>query len=174
VIGAGGRHAVQRPDSRLVRVVGHLESAVLVVILGTMVMLAAAQIVLRNTTGGGIVWADPALRVLVLWIAMVGALAATRDDSHLTVDVISRLLSPAWKARVRTITDLVTAAVSALVAWHAARLMIGDRQYGLIAFGQVPVWVCESILPVAFGLIAIRYLAYAVQHGRTAVRGGDP
>lgn len=155
------------------RVVGHLESGMLVVILAAMVALAAAQIALRNTTGGGIVWADPALRVLVLWIGMVGALAATRDDSHLTVDVVSRLLSPTWKARVRTLTDVVTAVVSGLVAWHAARLMIGDRQYGLIAFGQVPVWVCEAILPVGFGLIAVRYLAYAVMHGRIAVRGGD-
>ncbi len=173
MIGAGGRPADPRPGSRLVRVVGRLESGVLVIILGTMVVLAAAQIVLRNTTGGGLVWADPALRVLVLWIGMVGALAATRDDSHLTVDVVSRMLSATWKARVRVVTDLVTASVSGLVAWHAARLMIGDRQYGLMAFGQVPVWVCEAILPIGFGLIAIRYLAYAFEHIRTAVRGVD-
>jgi TRAP-type C4-dicarboxylate transport system permease small subunit len=173
VTASGGETADRDPGSRLVRLIGHLESAVLVLILATMVVLAGAQIVLRNTTGGGIVWADPALRVLVLWIGMVGALAATRDDKHLTVDAVSRLLSATWKARTRVITDLVTAVVSGLVAWHAARLMIGDKQAGLTAFGEVPVWVCEAILPIGFGLIAMRYVAYVVQHGRTVVRGVD-
>ena len=138
-----------------------------------MVGLAAAQILLRNITGGGIAWADPALRVLVLWIAMVGALAATRDDSHLTVDAVSRLLSAAWKARVRVLTDLITAGVSGLVAWYAARLTLGDKQDGVMAFADVPVWVCELVLPIGFSLIAARYLAYAVEHLRGAWRGAS-
>jgi TRAP-type C4-dicarboxylate transport system permease small subunit len=158
---------------RTLGLIGRLESALLVLILAAMVALAGAQIVLRNVTGGGIAWADPALRVLVLWIGMVGALAATRDDSHLTVDVVARLLSERWKARVRVITDLATAAVSGVVAWHAARLTIGDREAALMAFANVPVWVCELILPVGFGLIAVRYLVYAAEHLRAALQGTD-
>jgi hypothetical protein len=26
------------------------------------------------------------------------------------------------------------------------------------AFGQVPVWVCEAIMPLAFAVMALRYL----------------
>ena len=156
---------------RTLGLIGRLESAILVLILAAMIALAGAQIVLRNVTGGGIAWADPALRVLVLWIGMVGALAATRDDSHLTVDVLSRLLSDRGKAIVRVITDVVTAVVSGIVAWHAARLTLGDREAGLTAFADVPVWVCELILPIGFGLIAVRFLVHAVEHLRRLVRG---
>jgi hypothetical protein len=35
--------------------------------------------------------------------------------------------------------------------------------------------VCELVLPLAFGVIAVRYLAYAVRHARIATTGrGEP
>jgi TRAP-type C4-dicarboxylate transport system permease small subunit len=153
-----------RRPAGIVRLIDRLEAGLLALILLVMVVLAGAQIVLRNTTGGGIGWADPALRVLVLWLAMAGALAATRDNSHLTVDVVSRLLPGRARAGLRVVTDLVTSGVSGLVAYHAVRLVLEDRAGGLLAFGSVPVWVCELVLPTAFGLIALRFLAYAWQH----------
>jgi TRAP-type C4-dicarboxylate transport system permease small subunit len=62
------------------------------------------------------------------------------------------------------VTDLFTAAVSAVVAWNAYRLVLEDRAVGGMTIGPVPVWVCEAVLPVAFGVIAIRYVLYAIRH----------
>jgi TRAP-type C4-dicarboxylate transport system permease small subunit len=59
-----------------------------------MISLAFAQIVLRNGFDGGIVWADSLLRIMVLWIALIGAVVASRDQRHINIDLISRFLPP--------------------------------------------------------------------------------
>lgn len=154
---------------RLLRVTALVEDALLVLILAAMVVLSATQIILRNLFDGAILWADPMLRVGVLWVGMIGAMVATRSDKQISVDAVSRFLPTLWKARVRVITDLFTAAVSGVVAWSALRLVLDDRAAGGTAVAFVPVWACEAILPVAFGVIAVRYLLFAIKHMKVSV-----
>ena len=111
---------------RLLRAFGLFEDAVLVLLLGAMIGVAGAQIVLRNLFDGALLWADPLLRVAVLWVGMIGAMVATRGDRQITIDVVSRFLPDRWRAGVRVVTDLFTAAVAAAVAWSALRLVLGD------------------------------------------------
>ena len=134
----------------------------LAVVLGT----AVVQIVLRNFFDSGIIWADGFLQVMVLWIGLVGAVAASRDDRQITVDVLTRFVSPRFRPWLRVVTDLFTSGLSGTLAWHAWRLVKEEKLGGMTAFGSVPLWVCEIILPVAFGLIALRSLIFAVEHLR--------
>ena len=77
---------------------------------GWTVVLAALQIVLRYGFDSGIAWADPLLRVLVLWLGLLGALAATRDRRHITIDVLSRMLPARAKAAADAATSRVLGA----------------------------------------------------------------
>jgi TRAP-type C4-dicarboxylate transport system permease small subunit len=162
------------PAGRVLRVVEAMEDGLLIVLLAGMILLAASQIVVRNVFGGGLLWADPSLRVMVLWVGLIGAMVATRHDKQISVDVVSRFLPARAKAGVRVITDLFTFGVSAFVALSAFRLVMDDRAAGTTLFASVPLWVCEAILPLAFAVIALRYLVYTVQHFRSALNtGGD-
>lgn len=152
--------------NRTLRILGTVEDAILAIVLGAMIVLASLQIVLRNVFDTGLSWADPMLRVSVLWIGMLGAMAATRDDRQISIDAMSRFLPNHWGARVRILTDIFTAAVAGFFSWHAARLVIEDHASGMTAFAWVPVWVCELILPVAMAIISIRYAIYAWKHLR--------
>jgi TRAP-type C4-dicarboxylate transport system permease small subunit len=157
----------------VLRVVAAVEDGLLIVLLAGMILLAASQIVVRNVMGGGLLWADPALRVMVLWVGMIGAMVATRSDKQISVDLVSRFVPGRGKAAVRVVTDLFTAAVSGFVAWNAWRLMLDDRAAGTKLFASVPLWVCESILPLAFAIIAVRYLVYFGQHLKSALTKGS-
>lgn len=148
------------------------EDAVLVLLLAALVVVAGTQIVLRNLFDSALLWADPLLRVAVLWVGMIGAMVATRADRQITIDVVSRFLAPRWRAGARGATDLFTAAVAAVVAWSALRLVLGDRAAGGPVIAFVPVWVCEAILPIAFAVISLRYLVYAFVHFKK-VRSGE-
>jgi TRAP-type C4-dicarboxylate transport system permease small subunit len=163
----------QTAVTRLLRLTGLIEDTLLVGMLGAMIVLTTAQIVLRNLFDGAIIWADPLLRVAVLWVGMIGAMVATRNDRQISIDAVSRFLPDLWKARMRVVTDLFTVVVSAVVAWSAFRLMIDDRAAGGLAIAKVPVWVCESILPVAFAVIALRYLLFAIKHLRAGIAEED-
>ncbi len=113
---------------------------------------------MRNLFDVGFIWIDPMLRVMVLWVGMLGALVATRLDKHITIDVLTRLLSPGWQLISRIFTRLFTALVAGIIAWHAARFVIDEREMGSIAFSGIPAWILELIIPLGFGLIAIRYV----------------
>jgi TRAP-type C4-dicarboxylate transport system permease small subunit len=155
---------------RLAGLLAWLEDALLVLLLSAMILLAGGQIVLRNGFDAGLVWADPLLRVLVLWVGLVGAMAAARADRHITVDVLSRLLPEGPRRYARALTDVCTAAVCAVVAWQAGRFVVTEFQGGAIAFADVPAWLCELVLPLGFGVMGLRYLALGV--GR--LRGAPP
>jgi TRAP-type C4-dicarboxylate transport system permease small subunit len=158
---------------RTLRVLGSVEDVILVVLLAAMIGLAAWQIVLRNLFETAIIWGDPLLRILVLWVGFLGAVAATRDDRQINVDVASRFLGDPWRSRIRVLTDLFTATVSGILAWHALRFVRDAAAYDETAFASVPLWLAGSVLPIAFGLMAVRYLLLAAFHLRRGTTRTD-
>ena len=52
---------------------------------------------------------------------------------------------------------LFTLLICLLIAWHAARFVFSEYEYGTIAFAGVPAWLTAVIIPVSFLLIALRY-----------------
>lgn len=154
--------------ARLIKVVTWTENALLITMLALMVSLAAAQILLRNFLDMSLIGADQMLRLLVLWVAFLGAVAASREGKHIHVDAIARWLPGKVKAGVMALTDLFTVGVCLLLAWQALRFMQSTRESGEMAFGSLPVWVAELILPLAFTLIALRYALRFVHHVQQA------
>lgn len=147
---------------RVRRIIARTEDTVLALLLTGMILLAAVQILSRNLFGYGLIWGEPLLRVLVLWLALLGAMAATRDGNHIQIDVLSRLLPKQVNRYFRRVTDLFSASVCALLAWHSARFVHDEWQDGLEMFAGIPSWAFELILPVGFGIMAIRFLLHAV------------
>jgi TRAP-type C4-dicarboxylate transport system permease small subunit len=156
---------------RLRRTILVAEDVILVAVLSAMIGFAVVQIFLRNLFGIGIVWADPLVRVLVLWAGLLGAMVAARLDQHIVISALATLLPARGKAASRLGTDVATAIVCLVVAGVAARFVYSDYGAGSIAFGAVPAWACELIIPVAFAVLAGRYILFAVERARDLVRG---
>lgn len=150
-----------------------LEDALLVGLLALMIVLAAAQIVMRNLLGSGMAGSDQLLRLLVLWVGLLGAVAASRDDKQINIDMLSRFLPARARSGMRVLIDLFTSVVSAVVAWHAGRFVHSEYLAGSVAFISVPAWLAELILPLAFGLMALRYLLFFFSHLRSFLRGNS-
>lgn len=155
--------------ARLFRFLTWTENALLVGLLALMVMLASSKIVLRHVIDFSSLGIDPLLRIMVLWIALLGAVAASREGKHMGVDVIARWLPARAQSGVRSMTDLFTLGVCLLLTWEAGRFVLSERDKNDIAFAQIPVWVTELILPVAFMLIALRYAVRCIHHLRQAL-----
>ena len=155
--------------ARLVKAITWTENALLVLMLAAMVLLAASQIVLRNFMGMSVAGADQALRLLVLWVAFMGAVAASREGKHIHVDAVARWLPARARAWVGAVTDFFTLVMCVLLAWQSVRYLLNSHATGEIAFGALPVWVAGSILPLAFSLIALRYGLRLMHHVRQAL-----
>lgn len=137
------------------------ETFLLLFFLLTAILLASSQIILRNFFDSGIFWADSALRILVLWIGMIGAMFASRNKKHIRIDVLSHYLPTHLQKNIWRVTELITAIVCAIVAYYSIKFIQLEYEDGLIAFANVPVWLCETIIPVAFIIMALRYLCYS-------------
>jgi len=150
------------------------EDAVLVLILSGMILLAASQIILRNFFGFGFIWADELLRMLVLWIAVAGAVAASRTDKHINIAVLDRFLPDKIGLVVKVIVDLFTAAVCLVVTWYSINFVQTSYEYQDVLMGNVPAWILQLVMPVGFGLISWRYLLFALKRLPSLLRAGEP
>jgi TRAP-type C4-dicarboxylate transport system permease small subunit len=155
--------------ARLIAIVTWIENGALILLLASMVLLAGAQIVSRNLLDLSLVGVDQLLRLLVLWVALLGAVAASRDGKHIRVDVIARWLPPRAQSVAHAVTDVFTIVVCVVLAWQAGRFVGAERLSGEPAFGSLPAWIAQLILPAAFGLIALRYGLRLAHHWRQAL-----
>jgi TRAP-type C4-dicarboxylate transport system permease small subunit len=150
-----------------------LEDAVLVLILTSMILLATGQIVLRNLFGFGFIWTDELLRMLVLWIAIAGAVAASRTDKHINIAVLDRFLPEKLRAGVKIIVDMFTTGICLVLTWYSINFVRTSYAYGDVLLGGVPAWILQLVLPVGFGLISWRYFLFSLQHLAALFRRGE-
>ena len=144
-------------NNKIIKLINAFEDSILVIILSSMIILAVYQIISRNLFSEGVVWIDPLLRTLVLWVGLAGAVVATRTDHHIKIDVFAKYLPGKFLPYVQRMVYLFTLLICLLIAWHAARFVFSEYEYGTIAFASVPAWLTAVIIPVSFLLIAIRY-----------------
>lgn len=143
--------------SRLERLGRLLEDALIVLLLGALVVLASAQILLRNVFSMGLAWSDGLVRMLVLWLALLGALAASRDGRQIALNVLNRLLPPPFRRVTAVAADAFTAVVCGVLAWHALAFVRVSQEFGDTVLNGYPAWWFQAILPLGFALLAWRH-----------------
>jgi len=139
-----------------------LEDALLIAAFVALLLLAGTQIVMRNFLGSGFSWIDPLLRILVLWVGMLGAVVATREDRHIGIDVLSRFVPLTALPWLKRVTAVITAIISGLLAWHTFRFVRDEHAYSDVEVAGLPVWMWQAILPFGFALMTWRFLLNAV------------
>ena len=142
----------------LLRLCDRIETTILSMLLGIMIVLSCMQILLRTFFSSGLLWADPLLRYLVLWCGMLGAVSAAGQGQHIAIDLVGRRLGP----RIEPFLDLVVNIFSALTAfglsWAGWLFLRNEMQFGETSLLSIPSWVWNTIFPLAFILIGGKYL----------------
>ena len=143
---------------RLYSLLRRAEDYLLVTAVLLTIVLASLQILMRNLFDSGILWADSALRVLILWLGMLGAMYASREDKHIRIDLVSRYLGSSSRKLTWYITELFAALVCAIACWYSLVFVSYEYSDGALAFAAIPSWLTASIIPFAFAVMALRYL----------------
>lgn len=144
--------------SKFIFILHRLENATLVALFASLLGLGLTQIIARNFFSLGFAWIDPLMRALVLWIALFGAMVATRERSHIRIDIAGQWLYGWPRKLANLITDALTAAVAIVLTIASLRFAEFEYLDGTIAFAGVPTWTIASVLPFSFALIALRQL----------------
>ena len=157
----------------LLRLADKAEKLVLCLLLTAMIVLACLQIMLRTFWGGGLLWADPLIRYLVLWCGLIGAVAATGQGRHIALDLIGKALSPKLDAWLHLLTLLFSTLAASGLTWAGWRFLAGEIQFGGAGLLSLPLWFWNSIFLISFGLIALKYLLLLVHQLKTVCRPTD-
>ena len=139
-----------------------VENGILVLLLLSMLAMAVLQILMRNLFESGIIWGDILVRILVLWVGLAGAMVASRRGNHISIDILSRYMPKRAGNTVKSAVEFFTAAVCSIAAFYTLRFVKIEFEDGGMAFAQVPTWVCEAIIPIAFIVIALRYFMLSI------------
>jgi TRAP-type C4-dicarboxylate transport system permease small subunit len=150
---------------RLDALIARVEKCLIVALLGLMVVTAFSQIVLRNLLGTGLSGSEPLVRYLVLWVGFIGAALAVRQGRHITIEVFS-LLKTGKSGRLMAALPLLTSTlVCAFMTYAAVKFVHDEAQIGDNRFLGLPAWVPELIIPIAFGVMTLRFLLRFISTG---------
>ena len=144
------------PSSAVGRAVRRLEHGFLIFAL-----LAAAFLPLADTLGRPFGVYVPAgadyLQQVVLWLAFLGGLVATRERRHLSLSTAELFGEGRVRGAGRVLAGAVSAATVGILAYAAVGLVLANREEGRTLMGGVPVWLLELVMPVTLGLMALRF-----------------
>ena len=140
-----------------------VEDVLLVTLLGGMMLVAVGQVIAREIFETGFFLAGELVRLMVLWLAMVGSIAACRENRHIRIDAISHLLSDRAVGIVRMLVDTFAAVVCGVVAWNAWRYLQIEIEFEDTVLIDTPAWVAHLVVPVAFALLSYRFLVLVLQ-----------
>jgi TRAP-type C4-dicarboxylate transport system permease small subunit len=136
-----------------------LLSGLLIALIG----IATWQIVGRNLLGTSLVTGDELLRIMVLWLTLAGAMAASRADKHIAISVLDRYLS-GWQLNgVRFLSHAFTALVCGFIAWHAWAFVQTSREFEDTLLGNTPAWWLQLPLPIGFAIMTYRHTIHALR-----------
>lgn len=138
------------------------EDLLLAGLLLALLLLAVAQIALRLLFDTGLEWAEPMSRAGVLWLALLGALGATRARKHIAIDALPRVLPPGPQRGAWVVSHLAAAVIAATLAWLGAGMVGLEREAPVPFVAGIASWVPMLAFPAGFGLMALRFLLVAL------------
>lgn len=128
-------------------------------LMGVLIVPVALQILSRYT---GVIpryiWTEEMARFCFVWIIMIGAMIAVRDESHFDVDILPAPRTP----RSRGIRNLITHLGIAIVAGFFSFYGVKFAQFGFIQNSEMSGINMLSIY-IAFPLAGITWLIFLVE-----------
>ena len=139
------------------------ERALVVLLLSGLLGLGLLQVIERNVLASGFFWADELLQHMVLWLGFLGASLATREHRHLSIDVLTHFLPRRWQLWLGLLVNTAALALCMLLVQAAWGLVRSEYTAGTVLTFGVPTWLAQSIMPLGFAAITLRFALRLVE-----------
>lgn len=143
---------------------------------------ARVSVILLATAGGvwvsskiesGYSWAPQISLVLLLWMAFMGASMATHEGKHLAVDAIRKVVPPHRERLFNALSQGLSGAITAAFLYLAVSYVLkrlGEEPEP----GKIPDWLKVLSIPVALGIMTIRFFGYSIADAVGAFMNVEP
>jgi TRAP-type transport system small permease protein len=129
-------------------------------ILLAMVAIVTADIVLRNSTGGGFAWANEVSEYALYLMTLLTAPLLLRRGQHVRLDVILTLVPPRVAWLMEAAGDALGFCVSVVLVRYGLAMTADSARLGAITIKNLvfPEWWLLAPLPATFALLAIEFV----------------
>jgi C4-dicarboxylate transporter, DctM subunit len=147
------------------------ENSLIVAALAALMSLPVVEIVLRHLFKTGISGSSAIVQHLTLIVGMLGGAIAARDGRLLALSPAQTFLKGFWKSAAQTFSSGFAAAITLFLCVASARYVMAMKPLGKTLVYGIPVWTIQLILPLGFGLIALRLVWRTSAHWRGRLLG---
>jgi tripartite ATP-independent transporter DctM subunit len=134
--------------------------------LAALMLLPLIEIFGRKIFHAGLPGGAALQQHLVLIIGLLGGMFAARDRRLLSLSTLTNFLKGRWQIFARVFSSAFAAGITVFLCLAAWQLVQSEREGGKILALGVPLWTVQMIMPVGFGIIALRLLWHAADTWR--------
>ncbi|TCS80598.1 TRAP transporter small permease [Tepidibacillus fermentans] len=149
-------------------VLNKLEEIFVILALAVAVTVAFIEVILRQF-GTSMGFSFELVNYLLIWVGLIGASIGVRENVHLGVDLLIKNFEAKTQKAILILGNLVSVFFSVLIA-YLGYLHVQD----VLHLGQLspememPLYIPRSLIPIAFGLMGIRFLQQTYRIWKTS------
>jgi len=145
--------------------------AVTITLLVVLAILVVAAVVMRYS-GASLVWYDELASAMLAWLTFSGSAFAAHRNAHLSFNGLPVAVPLPLRRILFAICEIVFIAAFATVGWAGWAILeiFGDER--MVAL-RVPLWITQSIVPIACAFIVLVRLISVPERWRQARAGLD-
>ena len=142
------------------------ENLLVALSLAALMLLPLIEIIGRKFFHGGLSGGASLQQHLVLIIGLLGGMFAARDRRLLSLSTLTNFLKGRWQSFARVFSSAFAAGITVFLCLAALQLVQSEKGGGKILAYGIPIWVVQGIMPLGFGVIALRLLWHAADTRR--------
>jgi len=140
------------------------EKFVLGLIMCMLLIMGFAQVVFRFVLEMPLAWAEELMTFLMIWVAYLGASAATNERKHIIVSMFVDLLPKRLRLGFTVFSQILWLACSIAMAYLGWHITLNYINRGAVTLGgKYPFWCASIAIPICMSLMAIRVVVLIIQ-----------
>ena len=147
---------IDEKPSGLKPVLYKVEEILCMVSLVFMALLPVMESIARLIFKTGILASSGLTSHLLLFVGLLGGMICTRNDAHLAISLVHYIPEGKIKQRFKVFCYHVSAFVATVIVWSSVSFIKIGLESKVIGF--IPIRVFALIIPISFGVIAVRFV----------------
>ncbi|MBV2143134.1 TRAP transporter small permease [Falsochrobactrum sp. TDYN1] len=136
-----------------------------------LLVLYNVAVVMRYWLHQPLQWTEEVAGLLMIWIVMLGSVAAERDKQHLHIPMFVDLLPGRLRDMINAVVSIASGIFLLYVSYAGYKLAVG-AQFKVTSVLRVSYFWIDIAVPVSFVIIAFYMFSGAYKTLRAAFAGG--
>jgi len=137
------------------KTIGFINQSIAAFGIAAGVALAFYNVIARYVFNSSLTWASELTIYFFLWSTFFGAAYCFKVDAHISVSVLLDKVPPKVAKALMLFSHLITFVFLAAVSYYGYQYLVAFSDEMSIDL-EIPMWIPESVIPIAFAFAAYR------------------